>query len=950
MTKPLLFPVYLPLCARIASMTVLVFGLMTMAGWLFDIQPLRSVFSGMTSMNPGGTALSLVLASLSLWFLSAKNRDPRMQMAGRVCAAGVLLIAASYFTCRYLHCEGPDSMLFRGMLDREEALLGHANRMAPNTAAALAMAGIALMLVDWKVRGMWPSQLLALGGIIIGMSTVMGYAFNAMAMAGVKNFIPMALNTGLCLVLLNMAILCARPRHGLMSTICSPSTGGVIARWLLPAVIVVPTALGLVYHHAIKAGVIDEPVTMGLFSMTNVLLLAALVWWIAAWLEAAETKRAMAERMLQASEERFQLAVRGSNDGLWDWDIPNNRLYWSERFKDMLGIYDREFQPSYEQFKSRLHPEEREEIVRQLEDHVKFKSPYDTEFRIRREDGEYIWVRARGSSIWDEEGRATRTSGSVTDITDRRLATAAMISARKTAEAASSAKSEFLTNMSHELRTPLNSIIGMTRMLHEDPDLSDEQREMIGITAHSADTLLDIVNDILDLSKIEAGRLELEAVTFSLRDVADRVVEGILPLSSQKGLPFNYRFEQDDLPYFTGDPLRLGRVITNLLSNAVKYTHEGSVTLDIHCAPADDKQMILRVGVTDTGIGIPEDMQGRIFDKFTQADTSVTRRYGGTGLGLSITKQIVEMMGGKVGVQSTEGVGSHFWFEMPLTVTPDQAVTEWREHKRKYAHRTPRPGRRPAAETRVLVAEDHMVNQSFMRKLLAHAGVENYHMVENGRAVLDAWRAGGYDIIVIDCHMPVMSGYEATTAIRREEEGTGRHIPIVAMTADAMTGTRERCLQTGMDDYISKPINQDEFYEVLGQWIILPERGAARTTARARPAADPAFDVEALRVYAADETELRALIDTFVGQSDGIIADLRAHCTDGRSPAWVAAAHKLKGGAATVGAGELRAACEDAQIQEDVPAAQRQAVLRRVEAAYVKTRAAIDRYLGASGG
>jgi len=219
MTKQFLFPVYLPLCARITSITVLAFGLMTMAGWAFDIAPLRSLFNGLTSMNPGGTATSFILAALSLWFLSAKNADRRMMIAGRIFAGGVLLLAASYFSCRYLQCEGPDALLFRHKLDMEEAIHGYKNRMAPNTAAAFTLLGAALIFLDYKVKELWPSQLLALCGIIIGMSTIMGYAFNTMAMAGIKNYIPMALNTGLCFVFLNTAVLCARPRRGLMSTI-----------------------------------------------------------------------------------------------------------------------------------------------------------------------------------------------------------------------------------------------------------------------------------------------------------------------------------------------------------------------------------------------------------------------------------------------------------------------------------------------------------------------------------------------------------------------------------------------------------------------------------------------------------------------------------------------------------------------------------------------------------
>lgn len=936
--------VYLPLCAQIASATVATIAALTLIGWQFDILPLRSVVPGLTAMNPGGTAVSLLMAALSLWLLSMKAPHPALVMAGRLLGTLVVGVSVTYFACRTLHCTGPDGLLFAEKLAQEELLRGHPNRMAPNTAVTLLMTGLALLMLDMRLRGFWPAQLMALFGIVMGMSTILGYSFNALRLAGVEHYIPMALNTGVCLVLLNMAVLCARPARGLVSILCGNSTGGFIARLLLPVVVIVPTSLGWFYHVATASGMIDEPMMMGLLSLTNILLLTTLIWWIAAWLDSADRQRHEAEQLMKASEERFQLAVRGSNDGLWDWDIVRDRLYWSDKFKELLGITDLTFQPSYDEFKARLHPEESEDIIRQLEDHTKYQTPYDTEFRMRREDGTYIWLRARGTSIWDENGMATRTSGSVSDITGRKIIENAMAEARVIAENANRAKSEFLANMSHELRTPLNSIIGLARMVGQDEALPPAHREMIGIVSRSADNLLEIVNDILDLSKVESGHFDLESITFSLKEAIDHVVEAVLPLSSQKGLIFDYRFTGTALPYFNGDAMRLGRAITNLLSNAIKYTNAGTVTLVINVADGDPGIMTVLVSVKDTGIGIPVAMQERIFEKFIQADSSITRHYGGTGLGLSITRQVVEKMGGTMGLESVVDEGSHFWFTVPLQIADPEAIPQRNVLRRRVARR-PQENRVPAAQARVLVAEDHLVNQAFMEKLLRHIGINHFDIVDDGQILLDTLSVADYDVVLMDCHMPVVSGYDATIAIRKQEDGTTRHIPIVAMTADAMIGTRERCLATGMDDYISKPIDQDEFREILAQWIDLPAGTALSAGGRREGAVDPDFDIEALRAFAQSPEELRGLMQTFLQQSDEIMAILRAHDTGADRSVWIAAAHKFKGGAATVRAEKLRALCSQAQVMADSPAAVLEALCAEIDAAYARTKRSIEKHM-----
>ncbi len=943
------FPVYLPLCARIASATVACMGMLTLIGWQYDILPLRSVFPGLTAMNPGSTACGLLMAGLSLWLLSAREPHPAVIIAGRVLAAAVVGIGITYFTCRAMGCAGPDTLLFKEKLDAEQLLRGHANRMAPNTAIALMTAGLSLLMLDLRVRGFWPAQLMALFGIIIGMSTILGYTFNALPLAGMKHYIPMALNTGICFVLLNMAVLCARPARGLVAIICSRSTGGQIARRLLPVAIIAPTALGWIYHTANISGMVTEPTMMGLLSLTNILFMAILLWWIASWLDSADRQRHKAEQMMQASEERFQLAVRGSNDGLWDWDILNGQLYWSDKFKEMLGIRAHEFEPSYEEFKNRLHPDESTQIIQQLEDHTKHQTPYDTEFRMRREDGTYIWLRARGSSIWDKDGMATRTSGSVTDITGRKMIEQAMEDARKIAESANRAKSEFLANMSHELRTPLNSIAGMTRMMRDDTRLLPEHREMTDIVGRSADNLLEIVNDILDLSKVESGHFDLEQITFSLKEAVDHVVETVLPLSSHKGLLFDYRFIPQSLPYFNGDAMRLGRAITNLLSNAIKYTDKGTVILTVDMEKDNPGMMTVCISVADTGIGIPAEMQARIFDKFIQADSSITRRYGGTGLGLAITREVVEKMGGAIGLESEAGKGSHFWFKVPLQVADGNAQPQKNVLRQRTHVRTPGHNRTPAAEARILVAEDHMVNQSYMEKLLSHAGIGNFEIVGDGRAALQAAENGVFDVILMDCHMPDISGYEATAEIRMREAVTEQHIPIVAMTADAMVGTRERCLAAGMDDYISKPIDHDEFFEILSQWIILPDKTKSSETGRRPGIIDPDFDAGALAAFADTQEELHGLMRTFIRQSDAIMESLRAQCTNGHNATWSAASHKFKGGAATVRAERLRILCDQAQGMTDVSAMVREEMLRQIGEAYARTRRSMEAFCGPVG-
>ena len=404
----------------------------------------------------------------------------------------------------------------------------------------------------------------------------------------------------------------------------------------------------------------------------------------------------------------------------------------------------------------------------------------------------------------------------------------ALEKAKHAAELASQAKSDFIAVMSHELRTPLNSILGMLRLALEETSTPPSQREMLDVVYESAEGLLATVNDILDISKIEAGCLEFERIPLSFENTLSAVADSMKPLYHGKGLLFSCNLPDGGIPYLLGDPTRLRHIMVNLIGNAVKYTEKGSITVDVEIAQHTDDALTLTMSIKDTGIGIPEEKLERIFDKYTQSDSSITRRFGGTGLGLNITKELIHMMGGTVGVESTLGEGSRFWFTVPFHTTRNDLPSAKETPDVKSADHAPTAARKKSAsEIKLLLTEDDALNIAFMKKLLPRMGITNFDIAKSGQEAFDAFVDGGdYDIVLMDCHMPIMSGYEATKKIRQHEGKTGHaQVLIVAMTADAMAETRTKCLQAGMDEYISKPIDMDMLRAVLGQWVAFSENG-----------------------------------------------------------------------------------------------------------------------------
>jgi signal transduction histidine kinase/CheY-like chemotaxis protein len=380
-------------------------------------------------------------------------------------------------------------------------------------------------------------------------------------------------------------------------------------------------------------------------------------------------------------------------------------------------------------------------------------------------------------------------------------------SARDQALEASNLKSAFIANISHELRTPLSGVLGMNELLMT-TDLNDGQRRYAQVVHDSARSLLSLVNDILDLSKIEAGKMNIEAIELNPRKAAEDAFSLLNAAAVAKGLSLRLEIGDGVPEKVYGDPVRLHQVLLNLLGNAVKFTHHGSILMKLQIARVDEQFVTVEFSVSDTGIGIADNEKKFLFMPFTQIDQSTNRRYGGTGLGLTISKRLVELMGGEIGVQSEKGKGSTFWFSLPF---------------RKQGALMPEILKLPGAgfdghAARVLVVEDNATLQMLVGKQLEGLGLQS-DIVSTGEEALDIMLKERYELVLMDCHLPHMDGFEATKLIREREGATGMHIPIVAMTAGAMKGDPEKCLAVGMDDYLAKPYTLDQLREKMQRWI-----------------------------------------------------------------------------------------------------------------------------------
>lgn len=507
---------------------------------------------------------------------------------------------------------------------------------------------------------------------------------------------------------------------------------------------------------------------------------------------------------LGASEQQLQFALDGSNDGLWDWNIAGDEVYFSPRWKELIGHEGHELNGGFSEWATRVPEDAMPEIKAKLDACLSGDAAwFHAEFQMRHKDGSWRWILSRAKVVErDEKGAPLRMVGTHTDITEQVELRRGLVAAKESAEQAAVAKSEFLATMSHEIRTPLNGILGLSELLL-DTELNSEQSEHLSVIFRSGTALLEILNDILDLSKIESGKIDLESIPFSPVECAENTLVLLEQrVAENEDLAMKLIVDESVPDVILGDPGRLRQILLNLVGNAVKFTEKGSIKVILSTLPRADGNEDLRIAVHDTGIGVSAAKAKSLFDSFTQADSSTTRRFGGTGLGLSISRKLVKLMDGTIACRPGLRGGSVFWVEIPIE--PAEALA--RSDEEANGAVDGRPSLHPAREVRVLVVEDNQVNEMVARRMLEKLGCD-VSVVQDGSEAVAATLDHSFDVVFMDCQMPVMDGYEATRAIRAREEAThAPRLPIVAMTANSMSDDRDACMQAGMDDYISKPV------------------------------------------------------------------------------------------------------------------------------------------------
>lgn len=562
------------------------------------------------------------------------------------------------------------------------------------------------------------------------------------------------------------------------------------------------------------------------------------------------TARREAQALLTAERQRLACILEGTNAGTWEWNVQTGKTVFNERWAELVGYTLEELPPvSIDTWFQLVHPADRDAVERLLKEHFSKELPYyECEMRMYHKNGDWIWVLAKGKVVtWSNDGIPQIMCGTHQDITTRKQTEEALQKAKDAADTANRAKSEFLAGMSHEIRTPMNAIIGMAELLSETP-LNQDQEKYVEIFRSAGETLLAIINDILDISKVEAGQVRLENIGFDLVELVETLCEIMAVRAHQKGIELACRIAPDIPTRLTGDPGRLRQILMNLTSNAIKFTDRGQVVVEVKLdetvpgTPAEGEggKCVLRFSVLDTGIGIPPEKREVIFERFSQADTSITRKYGGTGLGLAISWWLVELMGGHLQVESKIDEGSTFFFNarFGIQVEPLQEV---------------HAGRCDLKGIKALIVDDNATNRKILSEMLGQWGAQPVEAEDGESGVAELRRARDtgepYRLVLLDRHMPGMNGLQVAETIRNEPgllRGT-----LMMLPSDDRSEDVARLKELGFHSYLVKPVKRADLQKALLKTI-----GKIRTfePPEVKARSEDARDVHALRILLVDDS------------------------------------------------------------------------------------------------
>ncbi|MCB0496789.1 MAG: response regulator [Cyclobacteriaceae bacterium] len=575
-----------------------------------------------------------------------------------------------------------------------------------------------------------------------------------------------------------------------------------------------------------------------------------------------------------AEEKFYKTVVEDGSDIIFIVDYDANIVYHNPSVKKTIGHTSL----TGKQFFDYIHPSILKKIKRAFNDSTNLPYNSNVEFLFLCADGDYKYLEFNSINLKHKDDISALILD-CRDISGRKKDQEELIKAQK-------AKEQFLANMSHEIRTPVNGIVGMVNLLSRTLQ-SNEQIKYLNAIKHSADNLKVIINDILDYSVIESGNLTLENIGFDIDYQIKSVIDSLELQANEKGLPLKYDASKNECKILIGDPVRLSQILINLINNAIKFTNEGEINIRLSCSLSQKERAIATFEIQDTGIGIDKDKIGHIFDTFKQADESITRKYGGTGLGLAISKQLVELQGGKLEVESKVNIGTTFKFSIPYQIGTSRDLIHHPSDKKDDSKK----GRKHLEGMQVLLVEDNDVNRLYASTILKKWGCI-CNEAENGEIALELLRKNEYDVILMDVHMPVMDGLEATRIIRKSFDLPKRDIPIIAFTANAIKGEKENYIRLGMNDYISKPFVPDELLKIIS---LLYKPNNKTATENKESSTLPLFNLTYLKeISDGNEEFISEIIKTFVDKTPDLLNQMIEGSKENNWELVGSLAHKLK--------------------------------------------------------